>query len=381
MTAYLLRCSGCDRLREADARLWRCPDCAAPLELAKRKLFSRTMLDTSAPGLWRYRRSFPFRTSAPVTLHEPMTPLVPAAIGGVPVLAKLDGLLPTGSFKDRGMSVLVSFMREHGVERVVEDSSGNAAASIAGYAARAGIACTVYAPATASPGKLVQAAAFGSDVTPVTGSRDDVARAAEEAASLPGIAYATHNWHPFFIEGVKSWGFEVWEQLDHRAPAAIVAPAGSGSAILGAWYAFTELKTAGEIDALPRLYAAQAAACAPLVAALDAGASETTPFPRAPSLAEGIMIANPVRGSLLLKALRETGGGAVAVEEASIGEALLEAARQGIYVEPTSATALAATKQLIARGDLSPDERIVILLTGNGLKATQAIGELVTTRG
>ena len=111
------------------------------------------------------------------------------------------------------MSVLVTFLKQQGVERVIEDSSGNAAASIAGYAARAGIACTVYAPATASPGKLVQAAAFGADVRPVTGTRDDVARAAETAAGQPGASYATHNWHPLFIEGVKTWAFEIWEQL------------------------------------------------------------------------------------------------------------------------------------------------------------------------
>lgn len=329
------------------------------------------MIDRSAPGLWRYRRALPFAPERPVTLNEPSTPLVPVTIAGAPVLAKLDGLLPTGSFKDRGMSVLVSWLAERGVTHVVEDSSGNAAASIAGYAARAGLGCTVYAPATASPGKLVQAAAFGAEVKLITGSRDDVAHAAENAALEPGAAYATHNWHPLFIEGVKSWAFEVWEQLGFELPDAIVAPAGSGSLILGAWHAF------GQLGGRPRLYAAQAAACAPLVAALDSGAEATTPFERKPSLAEGIMIANPVRGRAILSALRESNGGAIALAEQDITDALLAAARQGVYIEPTSATAWAATKALIEQGEIADGERVVVLCSGNGLKATQAIGELI----
>ncbi len=287
------------------------------------------------------------------------------------MLAKLDGQLPTGSFKDRGMSLLVSWLVESGIEHVVEDSSGNAAASIAGYAARAGIGCTVYAPANASPGKLVQAAAFGATVELISGNRDDVARAAETAALAPGSAYATHNWHPLFIEGVKSWLFEVWEQLEFELPEVVVAPAGSGSLILGAWHA------AGQIGRMPRIYAAQTAACAPLATAIASGASDVTPFERTTSVAEGIMIANPVRGRALLAALRGSRGGAVAVEESEIRSALFDAAHQGIFIEPTSATAWAAAKRLIDRGMIAPDERVVVMCTGNGLKATSAVASLL----
>lgn len=378
MTGVLLRCSACGQTLHANPHDCRCPACASPLELAESGRFDRSMIDAARPGMWRYHRTLPVDASDPVTLREPMTPLVPMTIAGAPLLGKLDGLLPTGSFKDRGMSVLVSFLKQHGVERVIEDSSGNAAASIAGYAARAGIACTVYAPATASPGKLVQAAAFGAEVKPITGTRDDVAHAAETAAEQPGASYATHNWHPLFIEGIKTWAFEVWEQLGFAAPDAVVAPAGSGSAILGAWRAFSELHASGEISWIPRIYAAQAAACAPLVTALDAGAKETTPFSRTPSMAEGIMIANPVRSRALLQALRASHGGAIAMSESAIRDALLDAARQGIYAEPTSATAVAAAHALLERGELTPSERIVILMTGNGLKATTAIGELLS---
>jgi threonine synthase len=378
MTAPLLRCPACGRAAPANPHDWRCSRCASALELAERGGFDRSQIDPSRPGMWRYRRAIPIDAANPVTLNEPMTPLVPMNVAGTPLLGKLDGLLPTGSFKDRGMSVLVTFLTQQGVEQVIEDSSGNAAASIAGYAARAGISCTVYAPATASPGKLVQATAYGADVRTVTGTRDDVARAAETAAEKPGASYATHNWHPLFIEGVKTWAFEVWEQLGFEAPDAIIAPAGSGSAILGAWLAFSELLTAGAIARMPRIFAAQAAACAPLVVALESGADETTPFSRTPSIAEGIMIANPVRSGALLHALRASDGGAVAISEPEIRSALLEAARQGIYVEPTSATAFATAGKLLERGDITQTNRIVLLMTGNGLKATSAIGELLT---
>jgi len=371
MSELRFRCSGCARELTADPAIWRCPECRSPLEVIDRQSFDPSMIDHARTGFWRYHRSFPFDIEHPVTLGEPVTPLIPATIGGLSVLAKLEGVLPTGSFKDRGMAVLVSWLRERGVTHAVEDSSGNAAASIAGYAARAGIGCTVFAPANASPGKLVQAAAFGATVMPIAGSRDDVAHAAEIAALEPGGAYATHNWHPLFVEGVKTWAFEVWEQLGFEFPDAIIAPAGSGSVILGAMHAF------GELGGRPRLYAAQAAACAPLVAALRAGSDDTAPFERRASVAEGIMIANPVRGRAILTALRNSGGDAIAVDESDIADALFDAAHQGIYSEPTSATAWAAASHLIERGKIGVNERVVIVLTGNGLKTTQTIGNLL----
>ena len=372
-----LSCSRCRAVYAVSADLWRCPACSGPLQWQGPDAFDRTMIDTSKPGFWRYWRSFPVAPERAVTFHETMTPIVPIAIDGARVDLKLDGQLPTGSFKDRGTSVLLTYLAGEGVSRVVEDSSGNAAASVAGYAARAGIDCEVYAPATASAGKLVQASAYGATLIPVQGTRDDVSRAAELAATKPGNAYATHNWHPFFVEGVKSWALETWEQLGFVAPDAVIAPAGSGSIILGAYHAFSLLKAGGEIDKLPRIYAAQARSCAPLVAAIDAGASETTPFDRQPSIAEGIMIANPVRGHELLEALRASNGGAVAVEEDDIEMALVQLARTGIYVEPTSATAFGAWQKLVATGEIRPDERVVALMTGHGLKATAAIAKML----
>jgi threonine synthase len=372
-----LICTRCGGAFLARAELWRCPACASPLSWVAPPVFDRSMIDTAQPGFWRYWRSFPVSPERAVSFNETATPLVPIELDGHSVTVKLDGQLPTGSFKDRGTAVLMSYLAGEGVSRVVEDSSGNAAASVAGYAARAGIACEVYAPATASPGKLVQAAAYGANVVRVEGTRDDVSRAAERAAELPGNAYATHNWHPFFVDGVKSWAFETWEQLGFQAPDAVIAPAGSGSIILGAYRAFSALEGGGEIGKLPRIYAAQAAACAPLVAARESSARETVPFERQPSIAEGIMIANPVRGAELLTALSASNGGAVPVEESEIRRALLDLAKIGIYVEPTSATAIGAWRALIDDGSIQPGERVVVLMTGNGLKATAAIAELV----
>jgi threonine synthase len=311
-------------------------------------------------------------------LGESITPFVDAALDGVPVKVKLDCLMPTGSFKDRGAAVLLSFLRAVGVERAIEDSSGNAAAAIAAYAARAGIACTIFAPAHASAGKLVQTQAYGATLNRITGSRDDVANAAIEAATEPGATYASHNWHPFFIEGVKTWALEVWEQLGYRAPDNVIVPVGSGSMLLGAWRAFSQLQAAGEIARIPRLFAAQATACAPIHTALVAGLSDAAPVERQPTVAEGIVIAHPVRSRELLAALRTSNGGSAAVSESDIADALRHLAGQGLYAEPTSAVAAAAARQLLAAGTIHPEETTVVMLSGNGLKATETIQRLLT---
>jgi threonine synthase len=341
--------------------------------------FDRSMIDRVESGLWRYARSLPVCRDEAVSLGEATTPLIDLELDGRTISCKLDFLSPSGSYKDRGAAILISALRLLGATHAVEDSSGNAAAAIAGYAARAAIRCTVFAPAAASVGKLVQASAYGARVVRVTGSRDDVATAAmDAAASEPGATYASHNWHPFFIEGVKTWAFEVWEQLGYRAPDAVVVPVGSGSMLLGAYLSFSALQAAGEIERLPRLFAAQPAACAPVKAALDAGEEETTPFPRSATIAEGTSIANPVRGRELLAAIRATNGGAVAASEDEIAAALRETAARGVYIEPTSAVAIAGARELIRSGQIGEGERLVAVLSGFGLKATDTIRTLVS---
>jgi threonine synthase len=340
-------------------------------------VFTRADIHERKSSLWRYAAALPVNADGAVSLGEGMTPLVDGAIDGTTVSFKLDGLMPTGSFKDRGATVLLTHLRTQGADRAVEDSSGNAAAAIAAYAARAGIACSVYAPAHASPAKLVQAAAYGATVQRIEGSRDDVAAAAAAAATSPGATYASHNWHPFFIAGVTTWALEVWDQLGHRAPDNIVVPVGGGSMLLGAYRAFTMLGNGGEIDRLPRLFAAQAAACAPIALAAQNSCPDPSPVHRQPTLAEGIVISEPIRGRELLAAVRATDGGGVAVTEEEIATTLRDLARQGLYVEPTSAVAAAATRRLLANGNIDPTDTTVVMLSGHGLKATEAISKLL----
>jgi threonine synthase len=347
-----LTCDRCGHETTADAQTWRCPSCQGPLSWHGPAAFSRADIESDVPSLWRYLATLPVSADQALSLGESITPLVDATLADVPVKFKLDYLLPTGSFKDRGAAVLLSFLRSVGVERAIEDSSGNAAAAIAAYAARAGIACTIFAPAHASAGKLVQTQAYGATVKRITGSRDDVAHAAIAAAAEPGATYASHNWHPFFIEGVKTWALEVWEQLGSRAPDNVIVPVGSGSILLGAWRAFSQLRAAGEIDQMPRLFGAQAVACAPIHSALTEGLDDAAPVERQPTVAEGIVITHPVRSRGLLAALRASNGGSAAIPEAEITTALRHLASQGLYTEPTSAVAAAAARQLLAAGTI-----------------------------
>uniref|UniRef100_A0A7C2WDI4 Pyridoxal-phosphate dependent enzyme n=2 Tax=Thermorudis TaxID=1649508 RepID=A0A7C2WDI4_9BACT len=293
-----------------------------------------------------------------------MTPLVPGELSGHPVWFKLDFLLPTGSFKDRGAAVLVSYLRCQGYRRLVVDSSGNAAAALAAYCAAARLECHVFAPAATSPAKLAQARAYGAEVTLVEGSREHVAATAQRAATAdPAAAYASHNWHPVFVEGTKTWLLEVWEQLGGRFPSACFLPVGGGSLLIGAWRACQALP-----GPYPKLVAAQPLACAPLVQAFERGEPDVSPVAPATTLAEGARIAAPPRGRQMLAAIRRSDGWVEAIDEDSLVDTLRQLWRQGLYVEPTAALGAAAFRQAVARGRPMPAGEAVIVLTGSGLK-------------
>ena len=378
MTSWMLKCERCGFRGEATKSLWCCPDCGHALAWETERLFNRSMIESSRVGLWRFQQSLPTTLDQAYSLGEVTTPLVDVDLSGFTVTCKLEYLSPSGSYKDRGAAILVAALKSLGATHAIEDSSGNAAAAISAYAAAAGLKCTVYAPAAASPGKLVQSQAYRATVERIGGSRDDVATAAmDAAAATPGATYASHNWHPFFIEGVKTWALELWEHSGCNTPDAVVVPVGSGSMLLGAHIAFSSLRNAGEIDRIPRLFAAQPAACAPVHAALESGSDDTTLFPKGATIAEGASIANPVRGKELLSAIRDSNGGAVAVSEEAIAEGLRTLASRGIYVEPTSAVAIAGAAKLIRNGTLTRGERVVVVLSGSGLKATDQIRTLL----
>jgi threonine synthase len=336
-------------------------------------------IDPTRRSVWRYARALPVEVAHTVSLGEGWTPLLPGEWHGAPVHYKLEFMMPTGSFKDRGTTVLVSYLVSRGVRRVLEDSSGNAGASLSAYAAAAGLTCRILVPETASYPKIAQIAACGADVVTMKGSRQEVAEAALRQSADPAdpIFYASHNWQPFFVEGTKTLAYELWEQSGFRAPDNLVVPLGYGSNVLGAERGFDELRRAGEIARRPRLFGVQAAHCAPYAAAFREGVDHLVPTPVRPTMAEGIATPRPTRVAEVLRAVRETGGAVVAVEEAEIVPALRDLARRGLYVEPTSAVAAAGLSRLLASGVIRPQEHTVLVLTGSGLKASATIGELL----
>jgi threonine synthase len=352
-----------------------CGDDQAPLLLTPLPGLARAQIDTTTRSLWRYRAAFPFQIDDPITLGEGMTPLITRSLSGVQVLLKCEWFNPTCSFKDRGASVMLSLLRAQGISHVLEDSSGNGGAAVSAYAAAGGIAATIMAPASTSAAKTVQMRAHGAAVELIPGSRQDTADAA--VARSESIFYASHNWHPFFLQGTKTLAYELWEDLGFRAPDNIITPCGAGSNVLGCEIGFSELLRAGQIETLPRIFAAQPANCAPIAAAFMAGSDEPVPAIISPTMAEGTAIARPIRLREVLGTLRETRGGAVTLTEAEIAKATLDLARIGIYVEPTCAQAAAAFGKLLETGTITPEQTTVLVMTGTGLKATPRIAELL----
>ena len=358
-----------------DTPRW-CADDGGYLNLGPSPGLRRAEIETRRYSVWRYAKALLVPERDAVSMGEGWTPLIEREWNGVPVLMKLEFLMPTGSFKDRGMTVMVSYLRSRGIDHVLEDSSGNAGASLSAYAAAAGIRCRILVPETASYPKIAQIAACGADVVTIRGSRQDVADAAIRMSKE--IFYASHNWQPFFVEGTKTLAYELWEQLGFRAPENVVVPLGYGSNILGCERGFGELVRNGEIPKLPRLFGVQAANCAPYYAAFKAGVEHLVQTEVTPTIAEGIASSKPTRVHEVLAAVRGSGGSIVAVTEEEIVTALSTLARKGLYVEPTSAAAAAGLTQLIGSGAIRSQGTTILVLTGSGLKASEKIGELLT---
>jgi len=378
MTVANYECSACGRSSPADLPQWRC-DCGGHLNLAPGRGFERGAIAAQDASLWRYAAALALSVPRRVSLGEGWTPLVLRRWQAAEVHFKLESQMPTGSFKDRGTAVMINHLLEVGIGPIHEDSSGNAGASLATYAAAAGLPCRIYVPAAAPRGKLVQIAATGADLRPIPGTRQDVAEAALAAAGES--FYASHNWQPFFIEGTKTLAFELWEQLGFRVPDNILVPTGYGSNILGLDRGFAELERSGEIAARPRLFAVQAANCAAFAAAWAAGGDRFVPFPATSTVADGIAAPKPVRIAEVLRALRLSKGSVVAVAEEEIAPALAALGRLGLFVEPTAATAAAALTRLLADGTIGAGQTTVVILTGSGLKAVDRIAELLDIGG
>ena len=396
-SAIALRCTDCGATYDDSQPLWACPapaergacgglltvEYAWPPSWAGRR---SEVLSAGAqrPGIWRYAPFLPVRTpDCFVSLGEGSTPLVPLRRWGERhglrrAYAKLEYVSPTGSFKDRGAACLLAKAAEWGVRRVIEDSSGNAGAAIAAYSAQAGMASDVFVPATAPEGKVRPVERVGATLHRISGSRAAVTEAAVAAVAAhrakPGAAttagyYAGHNVNPYFLEGMKTAAYELSEAFAFQPPDHLILPVGGGSLYVGAWRGFQEWQSWGWIASCPRLHLAQSTGCAPLVEAVQQGSADHLPIDRRPTVAGGIEVEAPPRGRLILAALRQSDGRAVAVEDAAILEhRRLLATLEGLDVEPTAAVPLAGLAALARDGVVQPDETVVALLTGSGLK-------------
>ena len=367
----LFVCTSCGKAYPPNGNDWRCA-CGQPFELSAWPDFDPDRLDDTRPGLWRYRRMLPVESSwKPISLGEGATQLLPAEWDGREILLKLESMSPTGCFKDRGASVLATALHGLGVRHVVENSSGNAGVSLAAYTARAGIACDLCVPATVVGPKLGLMAAYGAEVIEIKGKREYAALAAW-AAAAHGAFYASHVYNPFFMAGTETVAYELWEQLERRAPAGVVLPVGNGTLLLGVYRGFRRLQQAGLVDRLPRLLAVQSAACAPIYEAFVEKRQTIAPIEACPTITSCLAICQPTWGEQILAAVRDTGGAVLAVSDKETLSAHRHLARRGLYVEDSSAVAVAALSHLPRLGQAAADKPLVVIVTGHGLKTYRA---------
>ncbi|MDF9744429.1 pyridoxal-phosphate dependent enzyme [Natrinema salsiterrestre] len=379
-----LTCPDCGAVYEAGPDEPWCCACGRALEFTARPHpngdpLPLHSLDTSE-GLWTFFEFLPIEQH--VTFYEGFTPMVDAPDWDAEF--KLEYVFPTGSFKDRGATTTLSRAVELGVDKVIEDSSGNAGASIATYAARAGIDADIYVPADVKQSKLMAIQRADARPVRVEGSREDVTRACLDAVegrsdtgggdAEDGDAprqdgdgwYASHAWNPAFYAGTMTFAFEVAAQQGWTVPDAVVLPVGHGTLFLGAYRGFSLLNEAGIVDGMPRLLGAQAAGYAPIVGAL--GGDTTDEEGEGTAIADGIQITEPARGTEILEAIEETDGDAIALGSDPIETALDRLHRNGFYVEPTCAVAPAALEQYREDGVVDADDDVVVPLTGSGFK-------------
>jgi threonine synthase len=339
---------------------WQCD--GGRVVIANPPPFDAATIQADDWSLWRYAAMLPVERR--FSLGEGCTPLVRTEIDGLPVYAKLEYLNPTGSFKDRGTAMIVNHLLAHGVREVVEDSSGNAGASLAAYTSATGIRARIFAPASAPEGKKKLITAFGAELVEIPGPRANTTEACLKAAETS--VYATHAWSPFFIAGQMTCAWELWEQLGRRAPDAVVCTVGHGGLFVGLARGFRALLDAGLIERMPRLFAVQSAACDPVVRAWERRLDVPEAVVQQPSVADGIAVTLPVHGAEILAAVRATGGAALRVDDEAILAAQQVLGQRGLIVEPTSAVPAAALP--MARKRLASEACIVMLLTGSGLK-------------
>lgn len=367
---YLI-CSKCDSQYALDKKIWRC-DCGGVLDITFDSSFPRNKIEQRKKNMWRYREALPIRNDKNiVSFDEGFTPLIDVNFYGSIIQIKQDQLFTTGSFKDRGASVLISKVKELEIEKVIEDSSGNAGCAIAAYCARAGIAAEIFVPDNTAPEKLNQIERYGAKLNKVPGSREDTANTILQALTEKQQYYASHSWNPFFFHGTKTIAFEVCEQLGWEVPDTFIVPVGNGTLLLGVYIGFNELLVAEVIERIPKLVAIQSAQCSPLYQAFNNGTNKIAKIEYQETIAEGIAIAEPIRGNQILNAVKESNGEFINVEDSEIIESLKYIGEKGFYIEPTAAATTAGINKYLENGH--EDENIISVFTGHGLKANEKI--------
>ncbi|GAA0312026.1 threonine synthase [Psychrobacter aestuarii] len=367
-------CKQCTQEYTPTPQRIRC-DCGGALWIDAKPRFSKADIIAHDFTMWRYAKAYPIdKAEINIAFNETITPLATAKIGQVDILVKMDSLMPTGSFKDRGAAMVINHLYAQGIRNISEDSSGNGGSAYAGYAAKGGLICNIFVPAGTSLGKTVQTRMYGARCFEVAGTREDVAQAAMNSSVTHDSHYVGHNWHPLFIEGVKSIAYEIWEQCGYRAPDNFIVPAGNGSLLAGAYLGFIELLRGGAIDKLPRLFGVQMTGIQPFVQQFN---NEKITIDATDTLAEGIKIQRSSRMSEIIEFVRESKGGFITVSEPEIKAALHMMGKQGFFIEPTSAVAFAGIKRLLEMQQILAGQVTVGIITGNGLKATQTLQALM----
>jgi threonine synthase len=350
-------CQLCGQSFTLNEKIWRCP-CGGLLDIENACLFSTERINTTDFSLWRYAHAIPLKLSSPVTFQEGLTPLERNKMMGHELLLKHDYLFPTASFKDRGTSVLITYLKQLGINNIIEDSSGNAGVSLAAYAARLNMKVRIFVPATTSRKKIEMIEHFGADIELIEAGRSQTADYC--LAQAERTFYASHVWHPMFLQGTKTIAFEVAEQLNWRLPDRVILPLGNASLLLGWYLGVEELIRAGIVSKHPQIMAVQAANCAPVYNRFHHLPDNVFQ----PTLAEGIAVQAPRRMEQILEAIRATNGDVLAVTEAEIKKALKTLYLQGYAVEKTSAVVVAALGSL----SNNPNLESLIVLSGHALK-------------
>lgn len=361
-------CNSCGKKHDITPTRWKC-ECGGVLNIVKDSRKIDVAAWNNYPNtLWRYFETMPFakdsKTWESVTMGEGQSPLIHLDPSEPNTYVKVDYMMPTLSFKDRGAVVLMTKAKELGVSKVIADSSGNAGTAIAAYAARCNIACDIYLSDETSPKKIAQIKAHGATIKEIHGTREDIAAAAQKAVDEEKVFYASHVYNPYFYEGTKTYAYEIYEQLK-GVPDALIIPVGNGTLVLGAYYGFKELFETKLIEKMPKIVAIQAANCAPLMSAYENGLEIAEPVTNKGTLAEGIAIAAPARSRQILKAVRETNGLFIDIKEDEILSARAMLADKGFYVEVTTAANYAG----YLKYKKAPDEKIIIPLCGAGIKS------------